>query len=209
MDNQSKISKSKDAGDPNSGTWKDRRKEQLREEFISAAAGLFRASGFDKVSVDDIVSATGVAKGTFYLYFKTKADIVQAVFEMLLDDLERHTSDALAAASSDAPVGLRAVVTVLANFLQENPGMLAPLFDKTEDEIKNRRLAATADIYERIFRMGMLQGRYREIDPQTTSHALLGMLAGLIHRAIDTGESFEEAGNTAVELLERGIGRSL
>ncbi|MHB9038785.1 MAG: TetR/AcrR family transcriptional regulator [Armatimonadota bacterium] len=205
MDNQSQTS------------WKERRKEQLHEEFIATASGLFRASGFDDVSVDDIVGATGVAKGTFYLYFKTKADIVQAVLDHFLQNLEERTSAALADTSGDAASGLRAVVATLMSFLQENPGMLAPIIENSLDnhqlapeikeELRARCRAATTSIYERMFRMGMLQGYYREIDPIVASFALQGMLGSLIHRAIETHESFQDAGETALELLERGIGR--
>jgi AcrR family transcriptional regulator len=182
MDNQSQTS------------WKKKQKEQLREEFIAAAARLFRANGFDAVSVDDIVSATGVAKGTFYLYFKTKADIVQAVLEKSLRELDQRTSAALANSSEGTGSSLLAVVAAQMSFLQENPGMLALLVE-------------VESVYERVFRMGMLQGNYREIDAELASHALQDMLSGLVRRAIETGDSFSEAGENAVELLERGIKR--
>lgn len=48
-----------------------------RKKLIEAGERLISARGFDAVSVEDITSECGVAKGTFYTYFKRKEDIVQ------------------------------------------------------------------------------------------------------------------------------------
>lgn len=47
---------------------------QLRERIGRAALRLFRAHGFDAVSVDQIVAAAGVSKGTFFNFFPAKSD---------------------------------------------------------------------------------------------------------------------------------------
>lgn len=50
-----------------------------REELMDAAQGLFLAKGIAATSVDDIVAAAGVAKGTFYLYFSSKEMLLLAL----------------------------------------------------------------------------------------------------------------------------------
>ena len=50
-------------------------KQQKRESLLESAFSLFIAHGFGKTSIADIVGHAGVAKGTFYLYFKDKYDI--------------------------------------------------------------------------------------------------------------------------------------
>ncbi len=52
---------------------------KTREKIVSAALELFAGKGFDKTTVDEIVNRAGVAKGTFYLYFKSKDDLVKEV----------------------------------------------------------------------------------------------------------------------------------
>jgi AcrR family transcriptional regulator len=196
-----------------SGTsWKDKRKEQLREELIATASRLFRQNGFNAVSVEDIVAETGVAKGTFYLYFKTKTDIVQAASDQALSDLERQISAAISEASSDASASLRSAVNVILSFLQANPGLIGPVTDaavasEMGEEVALRCKEATISVFERLLRMGMLQGKYREIDPQIVSHALQGMLAGLIRLPIETTNQFADVGEIAVDLVEHGVRR--
>ncbi|MCE5324721.1 TetR/AcrR family transcriptional regulator [bacterium] len=193
-------------------SWKDRRKEQLHDDLVAAAAGLFREKGFNAVSVEDIVAATGIAKGTFYLYFKTKTQIVESVLGACLDDLEKRISTALEAASSDASDPLQAVVGIIMQFLQENPGFVTPIMDAAPvpdigEAVLLRCRTVTISVFERLLRMGMLQGRYREIDPQAASLALQGMLSGLVRFSADVDIKFTDVGEIAVELFERGVKR--
>lgn len=53
----------------------DSKKKQKRESLFNTAFNLFTTKGLSKTSITDIVSEAGVAKGTFYLYFKDKYDI--------------------------------------------------------------------------------------------------------------------------------------
>lgn len=53
----------------------DSKKKQKRDSLFTTAFKLFTTKGWGKTSISDIVSEAGVAKGTFYLYFKDKYDI--------------------------------------------------------------------------------------------------------------------------------------
>lgn len=53
----------------------DSNKKQKRESLFNTAFKLFTTKGWGKTSISDIVNEAGVAKGTFYLYFKDKYDI--------------------------------------------------------------------------------------------------------------------------------------
>lgn len=52
------------------------KKNEKYANLISAAYELFEKEGIGGVSIDDIVKKAGVAKGTFYLYFKDKVDLI-------------------------------------------------------------------------------------------------------------------------------------
>ncbi|SHJ24685.1 TetR/AcrR family transcriptional regulator [Hespellia stercorisuis] len=56
------------------GKVEDNKLQKLNALFESAY-GLFMNNGIEKTSIHDIVQKAGVAKGTFYLYFKDKYDI--------------------------------------------------------------------------------------------------------------------------------------
>ena len=77
----------------------DHNKQQKRESLLDSAFSLFIDNGFNKTSIADIVKNAGVAKGTFYLYFKDKYDIrnhliahkASQVFQTAYLALQKHT----------------------------------------------------------------------------------------------------------------------
>ena len=195
-------------------SWKIRRKEQLRDEMISAARELFNGKGFEATSVDEIVARTGVAKGTFYLYFKTKADIAQTIVEEDIEELETCISAAIASAPGNASEELRAVMESQLNFLVKHRPMVSILltdgspanFYLTED-LTQRCASACANIYERIIRKGMLQGLYREVDAPVAAMMLRGMVAGALQSTDDFSKDTADLCKACVDFFEKGIGR--
>lgn len=59
-----------------SGADPDPRKERKRQAILQAATELFIDQGYRKTSVDEVARRAGVSKGTVYLYFKNKGDLL-------------------------------------------------------------------------------------------------------------------------------------
>lgn len=55
--------------------------EETKEKIICRAAGLFWEKGYVATGVQDILTAAGVTKGSFYFYFKRKKDVGFAAAE--------------------------------------------------------------------------------------------------------------------------------
>lgn len=62
--------------------------KETEARLIRTASDLIREHGFDNVTIDDICAACGVAKGTFYHYFKTKYDIICVDHKEFLSSLD-------------------------------------------------------------------------------------------------------------------------
>jgi AcrR family transcriptional regulator len=63
------------------GMAEKKRAKKLR--LIKAATGLFAKKGFHLTTVDEITREAGVAKGTFYLYFKDKEELLKFIMQEL------------------------------------------------------------------------------------------------------------------------------
>ena len=50
-------------------------KQEKERKLLNTALHLFTEKGIKKTSIQDIVHEAGIAKGTFYLYFKDKYDL--------------------------------------------------------------------------------------------------------------------------------------
>ena len=61
------------------GKWKEREKEQRRNDIIDSARKFFADRDFDEVSMDEIAKDIGLGKSTLYLYFKNKEALYFAI----------------------------------------------------------------------------------------------------------------------------------
>ncbi|SET44885.1 transcriptional regulator, TetR family [Natronincola peptidivorans] len=52
---------------------------ERRNEILNAAEKLFHGKGYEKCTINDILKEVGIAKGTFYYYFKSKEEVVDAI----------------------------------------------------------------------------------------------------------------------------------
>lgn len=74
--------------------------ENNRQSIVAAADQLFYRRGYNQTSFRDISEETGIPRGNFYYYFKTKEEILGAVvdarlhdFEAMLEECDNSTSD--------------------------------------------------------------------------------------------------------------------
>ncbi len=61
--------------------------EVRQAELLDAANRLFQIKGYSVTTVDDIVQAAGVAKGTFYYYFKSKEALLTALVDQFMQKM--------------------------------------------------------------------------------------------------------------------------
>jgi len=74
--------------------------EFRRAEIIDAARSVFARRGFARSIMDEIAQEAGIAKGTVYIYFKSKTEIYRAVFDHDMKALKKSTLDRIDGASS-------------------------------------------------------------------------------------------------------------
>lgn len=99
-------------------------KQNKLERLLDATFVLFSNRGMARTSISDIAAAAGIAKGTFYLYFKDKDDIRDALVARMTQGLIREA--AKGQVESDRPFAdkLVHIVDSLLNQLQNNPLLL-------------------------------------------------------------------------------------
>lgn len=75
--------------------------EGNRQRIVNAADDLFYRRGYNQTSFQDISDATGIPRGNFYYYFKTKDEILNAVVNSRIADLTAMLNQC--EATSDEP----------------------------------------------------------------------------------------------------------
>ncbi|MCL4477661.1 MAG: TetR/AcrR family transcriptional regulator [Deltaproteobacteria bacterium] len=59
--------------------------EERKLLILSAAKEMFAIKGYHETSISDIIKRADIARGTFYIYFKDKREIFDALFDQLLE----------------------------------------------------------------------------------------------------------------------------
>ena len=95
----------------------DENKQQKLEALCQSAYDLFLNQGIAKTSIHDIVQKAGVAKGTFYLYFKDKYHIRDKLIARTAQKLFQNAYHALL--SQDIPVFEDRVIFIVDYVLSE------------------------------------------------------------------------------------------
>lgn len=59
--------------------------KERRNEILDTAGKLFSMKGYNKCTVNDILGAVGIAKGTFYYYFESKEEVLDAIIDRVTE----------------------------------------------------------------------------------------------------------------------------
>lgn len=108
-----------------------KKKSEKYSKIIDSAFALFEKNGPHVVSIDEIVKSAGIAKGTFYLYFHDKHDLVS---KLILDRAEKYLNGISFESGEIEDDGefcekLQSYIEYLCKFLEENK-TLTLLIDK-------------------------------------------------------------------------------
>jgi len=79
--------------------------DERRNEILDAAQALFYSKGYDQTSIQDIINAVGIAKGTSYHYFSSKDALLNELVERMLHESIRLIEPIVADAELNAAVG--------------------------------------------------------------------------------------------------------
>lgn len=101
-------------------------KKLKRESLLESAFSLFTSKGINKTSISDIVQQSGVAKGTFYLYFKDKYDLRNMLIAKKAAQLFRKADDELSQTDINNIFDeVIFIINSIINQLCDNPSLLS------------------------------------------------------------------------------------
>ncbi|WP_312609309.1 TetR/AcrR family transcriptional regulator, partial [Mammaliicoccus sciuri] len=60
--------------------------EERKNDILNAAEALFSTKGYQKTTIIDILKAVGIAKGTFYYYFASKEEVMDAIIDRIIKE---------------------------------------------------------------------------------------------------------------------------
>jgi AcrR family transcriptional regulator len=168
-----------------------RRKEARPQELLDAALELFVEKGFAATRAEEVAARAGVSKGTLYLYYPSKEELLKAVIGHYLSD--RIAEGAAQAAQFPGSAGelLRSILIDWWTQLYDSPA--SGVFKLVITEVRN--FPEIADFYAAsvvepahqlvsgVVRQGIARGEFRAVEVDSAVHSLvLPLVMICLHR---------------------------
>ncbi len=189
------------------------KKDEVRQRLIDAACKLFVSNGYVESTVSDLAKEATVGKGTFYTYFRSKEEIVEAIIDEGMAELFEMINHSRLVAKESGKSTFRAFIRANLEFFSKNQAILkflnremsgyASLQNKIR-VVRERYLASLRTILEQESHTGGLR---KDLELGAAAALLYGMLySSVIHSKSDyQGLSLENLGESIVALFKANI----
>ncbi|MCP4196814.1 MAG: TetR/AcrR family transcriptional regulator [Proteobacteria bacterium] len=186
-----------------------------REQILEHAAALFGKKGYHATSISNIVKSAGIARGTFYQYFKNKRAIFEELLDYLVVQIQNRLIPVEMPPSGPSPREqiLNNIISILELF-SKNRALLSILLEGAVGLDKGfaKKLA---EFYEQIayaidgsLRRGQKMGLVRECNTRIAALAVVGALKEVLHDMLRSPEEKVDIDALASEILDvflRGV----
>lgn len=167
-------------------------KLQKKNSLMDTAFALFTNKGIAKTSISDIAEQAGIAKGTFYLYFRDKYDLQETLIVHKSEQLFRHALEFSGYEALETPADkLLAIVDDILCQLQKNTHLLRFMGKNLSWGVFRRAMIKSETdypaVFEDIFGAGPGNRKTLEIEVYT----VLELVGATCHSVILEGEPLD------------------
>jgi len=186
------------------------RGERTRRALLEAAEEVFAEYGWEEASIVKITERAGVSQGTFYRYFVSK----QAIFDELVDDLNRRVRRAMAEGAARGRTRTETERHGFAGFFRftaEHPALYRVIrqAEFASPAALHRHYERIAAGYVEALPEAMAAGEIAQGDPEVLAYALMGVGELIGMRWIlwnEAGEIPPEVLDEMMRFIQRGLG---
>ena len=172
------------------------RQDSRREAIIKAGYAAILEQGIQGVTIDSVVARAHSSKGGALHYFRTKEDLLYAVFEWLLNQVNR-TLDEVTEGDASPRSKLGAELEVLFHSAEVNRKLYLMLFDLASLAARQERFRALlADFFEKcrkrdtaIVEEGVKQRQFRRVKPEDAAITIRALVDGYCLQWLVGGEA--------------------
>lgn len=192
------------------------RREDIRDLILNAVDALLAKFGYRKMTMEDVARQVGIGKGTIYLHFPSKEELVLAHIDRIGETVVRRLQE-MAGSPDSAERKLRRMLVfrVLYRFdsVAHYTQSLGDLLSSVRAPLLVRRQATfekEGAVFEDVLRDGARLGALDCPDPRTTSLVLIHSTNSLLPfslspRELGRREELEDQVGRIADLLIKGL----
>jgi len=170
-----------------------------RNEILDAAQHLFFRKGYDETSIQEIIDAVGIAKGTFYHHFESKQELLDHLIDRMFSHVLAPLEVMVTEGKDNAIEKLQKLYLEIGIWKTENKEFfydLVKAFHRPENltlshAARNEANKRMTPLLTRIIRQGIEEGCFDTDFPDKIAEVILSMGTDLSHR---TGELLLQVG---------------
>ncbi|QCK84627.1 TetR/AcrR family transcriptional regulator [Phreatobacter aquaticus] len=187
---------------------KTKRGERTRQKILDAAEREIGAKGFAEASIAAITAEADVAQGTFYLYFRTKEDVLRELVLRMGRRLRRHLTMAVTGATSRMEAERHGLHAFLA-FVRDNPNLYRVVAESqfVDATVHKAYYDAFAANYREALEAAEAEGEITKGDAEVRAWALMGVadMVGRRYALYDPKASLHDAAEAAYDFIANGL----
>ncbi|MBL8838219.1 MAG: TetR/AcrR family transcriptional regulator [Alphaproteobacteria bacterium] len=187
---------------------KTKRGEQTRQKILDAAEREIGSKGFAEASISTITAEADVAQGTFYVYFRTKEDVMRELVLRMGRRLRHHLTVATSGIDSRLEVERRGIHAFF-EFVRDNPNLYRVVMGmQFVDEATYRRYYEDfAASYRAALEAAVERGELAPGDAEVRAWALMGVcdMVGRRFALWDRSGALDRAAEEAFALIAQGL----
>lgn len=196
------------------GSAKGSRRPDSRQSLCEAALKLFDSRGFPGATVQEIVEAANVSKGSFYHWFDSKDDVLRLIHDEFIDDMLERVAAVIDDGGPSDQVVARLIEELFNSVEAHLPSVR--VFVRDYRFLSADALAAAsvkrdqlADLLAKALEAGLASGEFREIEsPRIMAFGVFGMCAWAVEWFDSSGPlSGREIARMYADVLLRGLQR--
>jgi len=197
-------------------TKKDVISEFRRSELLNAARAVFGKKGFHDASIEEIAEMAEVAKGTVYLYYKSKKDLYLEALRFGIASLVAELK-ARADNSRNCFETLRVLTHTKIVFFEENRDFFRIYYSELGKlpahpaglTLVRDLYTEQAEVFERVLREGIKRREVRNLDIEKTAFAISDLTRGIAtQRLLGMSKTrLEDDVEFIVSVIWKGIAR--
>ncbi len=184
------------------------RGQKTRQKLLRAAETIFGEKGYERASIADITRKSGVALGTFYVYFPDKQSIFVEVVDELGERLRRLIAEAVVGLTHRIDVEREGLRTFF-QFAREHPNLYRVVrqAEFVDEACYRRYYDRFAKGYVRGLTQAMEAGQVRRMDPESLAYCLMGIgdFLGMRWVIWEGDPSIDGVLDTAMALIRHGM----
>jgi AcrR family transcriptional regulator len=182
------------------------RNAETRRRIVVAARGLIARGGYAEAQVAAVAARAGVATGTVYRHFPSKADLFAEVFR----EASQHEVDAVAATARESRDGAAgriaaAVETFARRALRGRRLAWALIAEPVDPAVEAERLVfrrAYRDVFADVIEAGVDAGELPPQDPGLSAAALVGAIGEALVGPVSPTATARDPGALVASLVD-------